>query len=221
MSAHQVFHHKSSLCCSRVQTSYSVRLYRVPQVSPLPSDSWSDIEMIIHDKMIDWFEYYFLFLFLYGSSSTCRLRSKRLLLIALVDSILWVCLDNQAMQCMWVGFLHVPFSFVSWCRIGLLTHCHDPSLSCLTDRLPVSKKIENSFSFFLSFREHAGGQRTFILMIWMVFKIGNNKELPPISYHLLEHCKDFIRKWSWSNVSWAFATPVHTKWNFLWEICSS
>jgi len=45
----------------------------------------------------------------------------------------------------------------------------------------------------------------------MVFKIGNNKELPPISYHLLEHCKDFIRKWSisWSNVSWAFATPVH------------
>jgi len=162
-----------------------------------------------------------IYIFLYGSSSTCRLRSKRLLLIALVDSILWVCLDNQAMQCMWVGFLHVPFSFVSWCRIGLLTHCHDLLLSCLTDRLPVSKKIENSFSFFLSFREHAGGQRTFILMIWMVFKIGNNKELPPISYHLLEHCKDFIRKWSWSNVSWAFATPVHTKWNFLWEICSS
>ena len=75
--------------------------------------------------------------------------------------------------------------------------------------------------FFLSENMLEGSVPLSRLMIWMVFKIGSKKELLPISDHLLEHCKDFIRKWSWSNVSWAFATPVHTKWNFLWEICSS
>lgn len=80
LSAHQVFHHKSSLCCSRVQICYSIKL-RVPQVSPFPSDSWSDIEMMMHNQMIDRFEYYCLFfLFFYGSSSTCRIRRERLLI---------------------------------------------------------------------------------------------------------------------------------------------
>jgi serine/threonine protein kinase len=34
----------------------------------------------------------------------------------------------------------------------------------------------------------------YIQQITTVFKVGNNKELPPISDHLLEHCKDFIKK---------------------------
>lgn len=79
LSAHQVFHHKSSLCCSRVQICFSIKL-RVPQVSPFPSDSWSDIEMMMQPN--DWSIWILLsfFLFFYGSSSTCRIRRERLLI---------------------------------------------------------------------------------------------------------------------------------------------
>lgn len=79
LSAHQVFHHKSSLCCSRVQICFSIKL-RVPQVSSFPSDSWSDIEMMMQPN--DWSIWILLsfFLFFYGSSSTCRIRRERLLI---------------------------------------------------------------------------------------------------------------------------------------------
>lgn len=61
---------------------------------------------------------------------------------------------------------------------SLLTHCHDPSLSCLTDRLLVT--VENSFFFSLSFREHVGGAAYLYLDSWY--------ECFPFIYNRLLQC---------------------------------